>query len=41
MLSDLTRLETFGRPSLHWVKATVDLAFVNVFQVQPIILRKP
>lgn len=41
MLSNLTRLETFGSPSLHWVKVTVDLASVNVFQVQPIILRKP
>lgn len=41
MLSNLTRLETFGSPSLHWVKATVDPASVNVFQVQPIILRQP
>ena len=30
MPSNLARVETFGSPSLHWVKATVDPASVNV-----------
>lgn len=41
MLTNLTRLQTFGSPSLHWVKVTVDPASANVFQVQPMIVRQP
>lgn len=41
MLTNLTRLQTFGSPSLHWVKVTVDPASANVFQVQPVIVRQP
>jgi hypothetical protein len=41
MLTNLTRLQTFGSPSLHWVKVTVDPASINVFQVQPMIVRQP
>ncbi|WP_114972351.1 hypothetical protein [Rhodoferax ferrireducens] len=39
MLTNLTRLQTFGSPSLHWVKVTVDPTSANVFQVQPVIVR--
>lgn len=41
MLTNLTRLQTFGSPSLHWVKVTVNPASANVFQVQPVIVRQP
>lgn len=41
MLTNLTRLQTFGSPSLHWVKVTVDTASANVFQVTPVIVRQP
>lgn len=41
MLTNLTRLQTFGSPSLHWVKVTVDPMSANVFQVQPVIVRQP
>lgn len=41
MLTNFTRLETFGSPSLHWVKVTVDLKSANVFQVQPVIVQQP
>ena len=39
MLTNFTRLQTFGSPSLHWVKVTVDPASTNVFQVEPVIVR--
>jgi hypothetical protein len=41
MLNNFTRVETFGSPSLHWVKVTVDPASENVFQVQPVIVQQP
>ena len=41
MLTNLTRLQTFGSPSLHWIKVTVDTASANVFQVTPVIVRQP
>ena len=41
MLTNFTRVETFGSPSLHWVKVTVDPASANVFQVQPVIVQQP
>jgi hypothetical protein len=39
MLTNFTRLQTFGSPSLHWVKVTVDPASASVFQVEPIMVR--
>jgi hypothetical protein len=36
MLTNFTRLQTFGSPSLHWVKVTVNPASSSVFQVEPI-----
>lgn len=41
LLPNLTRLQTFGSPSLHWVKVTVDPAAEQLFQVQPVIVRQP
>lgn len=41
MLPNFTRLQTFGSPSLHWVKVTVDPSSSNVFQVQPVIVQQP
>jgi hypothetical protein len=41
LLPNLTRLQTFGSPSLHWVKVTVDVTSPNVFLVQPVIVRQP
>lgn len=41
LLPNLTRLQTFGSPHLHWVKVTVDPASQNLFQIQPVIVRQP
>lgn len=41
LLPNLTRLQTFGSPSLHWVKVTVDPQSANLFQVQPVIVGSP
>jgi hypothetical protein len=41
LLPNLTRLQTFGSPSLHWVRVTVDPASDNVFTVHPVIVRQP
>ena len=41
LLPNLTRLQTFGSPSLHWVKVTVDPESEQVFGVQPVIVRQP
>jgi hypothetical protein len=40
LLPNFTRLQTFGSPSLHWVKVTVNPANVSVFQVEPVIVRQ-
>lgn len=39
MLTNFTRLQTFGSPSLHWVKVTVDPASASVFQVESVIVK--
>ncbi|MEY4737556.1 MAG: hypothetical protein RL302_1875 [Pseudomonadota bacterium] len=41
LLPNLTRLQTFGSPSLHWVRVKVDPTNVNVFEIQPVIVRQP
>jgi hypothetical protein len=41
LLPNLTRVQTFGSPSLHWVKVTVDPTSEALFQVQPVIVRQP
>ncbi len=40
-LTNFTRLQTFGSPSLHWVKVTVDPASNSVFLVEPITVKQP
>lgn len=41
LLPNLTRVQTFGSPSLHWVKVGVDPSSPSVFQVEPVIVRQP
>ncbi len=41
LLPNLTRLQTFGSPSLHWVRVTVDPASEQLFWVQPVIVKQP
>ena len=41
VLPNLTRVQTFGSPNLHWVKVTVDPASEALFQVQPVMVRQP
>ncbi|MDD2811136.1 MAG: hypothetical protein PHS22_16210, partial [Rhodoferax sp.] len=38
-LMNFTRVETFGSPSLHWVKVTVNPASANVFQIEPVLVQ--
>jgi hypothetical protein len=40
MLSNFTRLETFGSPQIHWVRVTVDAKSANVFTVHPVIVKQ-
>lgn len=40
MLPNFTRLQTFGSPSLHWVKVTVDPGSASVFQVEPVMVQQ-
>ncbi len=39
LLSNLTRLQTFGSPLIHWVRVTVEPKNANVFSVQPVIVK--
>jgi len=41
LLPNFTRVETFGSPSLHWVKVKVDPASANVFLIEPVIVHQP
>jgi hypothetical protein len=41
LLPNLTRVQTFGSPTLHWVRVTVDATSDNVFAIQPVIVRQP
>ena len=40
LLPNLTRLQTFGSPLIHWVRVTVEPKNPNVFSVQPMIVRQ-
>ena len=40
VLANLTRLQTFGSPLLHWVKVNVDPASEALFTVQPVMVRQ-
>jgi len=39
LLRNLTRVETFGSPNIHWVKVTVDPLSRNVFSFEPMIVK--
>jgi hypothetical protein len=41
MLPNFTRLQTFGSPSLHWVKVTVDPQVEQLFRIEPVIVKQP
>ena len=40
MLPNFTRLQTFGSPSLHWVRVTVDPRAAHLFQIAPVIVKQ-
>jgi hypothetical protein len=40
LLPNLTRLQTFGSPSLHWVKVGVEPGSAHLFNIQPVIVRQ-
>ncbi len=41
LLPNLTRLQTFGSPVLHWVRVKVVPGTAHVFEVQPVIVQQP
>jgi hypothetical protein len=41
MLTNFTRVQTFGSPSLHWVRVGVDTKSPHVFSVTPVIVHQP
>jgi len=40
LLPNLTRLQTFGSPSIHWVHVTVDTKRDEVFTIRPVIVKQ-
>jgi hypothetical protein len=40
LLPNLTRLQTFGSPLIHWVRVTVDGKNDNVFAIEPVIVKQ-
>ncbi|SFB72744.1 Calcineurin-like phosphoesterase [Polaromonas sp. OV174] len=40
LLANLTRLQTFGSPMIHWVRITVNTKTANVFTVHPVIVKQ-
>ena len=40
LLANLTRLQTYGSPLIHWVRVTVDPKNTNVFTIQPVIVKQ-
>jgi hypothetical protein len=40
LLANLTRLQTFGSPLIHWVHVTVDAKNDNVFAIEPVIVKQ-
>ncbi|WP_018151749.1 hypothetical protein [Leeia oryzae] len=41
MLNNFTRLQTFGSPSNHWVRVTVDTKRPEVFTIRPVMVEQP
>jgi len=40
LLPNLTRLQTFGSPSIHWVRVVVEPKTPHVFNIQPVIVKQ-
>lgn len=40
VLPNLTRLQTFGSPNLHWVKVTVDEKRPSLFDIEPVMVQQ-
>ncbi|ABM36715.1 hypothetical protein [Polaromonas naphthalenivorans] len=40
LLANLTRLQTFGSPQIHWVRVTVEPKNASVFTIQPVIVKQ-
>jgi hypothetical protein len=40
VLPNLTRVQTFGSPNIHWVRVTVDAKDPNVFAVHPVMVKQ-
>ncbi len=40
LLANLTRLQTFGSPLIHWVRVTVEPKNPNVFTIQPVMVKQ-
>lgn len=40
LLPNLTRVQTFGSPAIHWVRVTVEPKNPNVFNIQPMIVKQ-
>jgi len=40
LLPNLTRLQTFGSPLIHWVRVAVEPKNPNVFAIQPVIVKQ-
>ncbi len=40
LLPNLTRLQTFGSPQIHWVRVTVAPKSPNVFTIHPVIVKQ-
>jgi hypothetical protein len=41
VLTNFTRVETFGSPNLHWVQVTVDPKAEHLFTVRPVMVTAP
>lgn len=39
LLSNFTRVQTFGSPHIHWLKATINTHSANVFHIEPMIVK--
>ena len=39
MIHNITRLQTFGSPNVHWVRVTVDPDSAEVFTVHPVLVK--
>jgi hypothetical protein len=33
-------VQTFGSPSLHWVRVTVEPATANLFRIEPVMVKQ-